>query len=152
MSAEAATNPTLPSRDPDRGSVLCAPRYGGTENTPTCFNQSFRLHKVNPVVLRTHPNSAEPVPWFAVIELWVALDRIQLRPPHCLEKRGTQPREFLPGDKVLVLVPTTDHKFLASWQGPPMDRMGGRGGRGMGGQPGGKKVRRDHRQERSQRP
>lgn len=32
--------------------------------------------------------------------------------------RGAQPREILPGDKVLVLIPTTAHKFLASWQGP----------------------------------
>ncbi|XP_071061873.1 uncharacterized protein [Pseudochaenichthys georgianus] len=32
--------------------------------------------------------------------------------------RGAQPREFLPGDKVLLLVPTTEHRFLASWQGP----------------------------------
>ncbi|XP_075939166.1 uncharacterized protein LOC142940136 [Anarhichas minor] len=31
--------------------------------------------------------------------------------------RGAQPREFQPGDKVLVLIPTTNHKFLASWQG-----------------------------------
>ena len=32
--------------------------------------------------------------------------------------RDAQPREFQPGDTVLVLVPTTDHTFLASWQGP----------------------------------
>ncbi|KAK5907135.1 hypothetical protein CesoFtcFv8_005015 [Champsocephalus esox] len=32
--------------------------------------------------------------------------------------RGAQPREFLLGDKVLLLVPTTEHRFLASWQGP----------------------------------
>ncbi|KAL7844104.1 hypothetical protein SRHO_G00226430 [Serrasalmus rhombeus] len=29
-----------------------------------------------------------------------------------------QPREFQPGDRVLVLVPTTTCKFLATWQGP----------------------------------
>ncbi|KAL6471724.1 hypothetical protein MHYP_G00203740 [Metynnis hypsauchen] len=32
--------------------------------------------------------------------------------------RPAQPREFQPGDRVLVLVPTTTCKFLATWQGP----------------------------------
>ncbi|KAJ8381218.1 hypothetical protein SKAU_G00019960 [Synaphobranchus kaupii] len=32
--------------------------------------------------------------------------------------RGAQPREFAPGDKVLVLVPTSECKFLAKWTGP----------------------------------
>uniref|UniRef100_A0A9J7WVK0 ribonuclease H n=1 Tax=Cyprinus carpio carpio TaxID=630221 RepID=A0A9J7WVK0_CYPCA len=32
--------------------------------------------------------------------------------------RAAQPREFQPGDHVMVLVPTTTCKFLASWQGP----------------------------------
>ncbi|XP_077948925.1 uncharacterized protein LOC144382966 isoform X6 [Gasterosteus aculeatus] len=32
--------------------------------------------------------------------------------------RSAQPREFKPGDKVLVLVPTVECKFLATWQGP----------------------------------
>ena len=32
--------------------------------------------------------------------------------------RPAQPREFKPGDRVLVLVPTADCKFLATWQGP----------------------------------
>ncbi|KAJ8364561.1 hypothetical protein SKAU_G00133920 [Synaphobranchus kaupii] len=32
--------------------------------------------------------------------------------------RGAQPREFGPGDKVLVLVPTSKCKFLAKWNGP----------------------------------
>ncbi|KAJ8346947.1 hypothetical protein SKAU_G00283480 [Synaphobranchus kaupii] len=32
--------------------------------------------------------------------------------------RGVQPREFAPGDKVLVLVPTSECKFLAKWNGP----------------------------------
>ncbi|KAJ8351611.1 hypothetical protein SKAU_G00230870 [Synaphobranchus kaupii] len=32
--------------------------------------------------------------------------------------RGAQPREFGPGDKVLVLVPTLECKFLAKWNGP----------------------------------
>ncbi|XP_063044707.1 uncharacterized protein LOC134438913 [Engraulis encrasicolus] len=32
--------------------------------------------------------------------------------------RPSQPREFKPGDRVLVLVPTVECKFLATWQGP----------------------------------
>jgi len=32
--------------------------------------------------------------------------------------RAAQPREFSPGDRVLVLVPTVECKFLATWQGP----------------------------------
>ena len=32
--------------------------------------------------------------------------------------RGAQQRNFQPGDKVLVLVPTTECKFLARWNGP----------------------------------
>ncbi|XP_056612851.1 protein NYNRIN-like [Triplophysa dalaica] len=32
--------------------------------------------------------------------------------------RPTQPREFQPGDRVLVLTPTATSKFLASWKGP----------------------------------
>lgn len=32
--------------------------------------------------------------------------------------RGASVREFQPGEKVLVLVPTTECKFLAKWQGP----------------------------------
>ncbi|KAL7882906.1 hypothetical protein SRHO_G00005640 [Serrasalmus rhombeus] len=32
--------------------------------------------------------------------------------------RPAQPREFQLGDRVLVLVPTTTCKFLATWQGP----------------------------------
>ncbi|XP_067293545.1 uncharacterized protein [Pseudorasbora parva] len=32
--------------------------------------------------------------------------------------RAAQPREFQPGDRVLVLVPTSTCKFLATWQGP----------------------------------
>ena len=40
--------------------------------------------------------------------------------------RGTQPREFQVGDKVLVLVPTVECKFLARWQGPyeVIERLG----------------------------
>ncbi|KAI2658155.1 Transposon Ty3-I Gag-Pol polyprotein [Labeo rohita] len=32
--------------------------------------------------------------------------------------RPAQPREFQPGDRVMVLVPTAACKFLATWQGP----------------------------------
>lgn len=32
--------------------------------------------------------------------------------------RGAQQRDFQPGDKVLVLVPTTECTFLAQWNGP----------------------------------
>jgi hypothetical protein len=32
--------------------------------------------------------------------------------------RGAQPREFQPGEKVLLLIPTTESKFLATWHGP----------------------------------
>ncbi|KAJ8381163.1 hypothetical protein SKAU_G00019410 [Synaphobranchus kaupii] len=32
--------------------------------------------------------------------------------------RGAQLREFQQGDKVLVLVPTSECKFLARWKGP----------------------------------
>ena len=40
--------------------------------------------------------------------------------------RGAQPREFQVGEKVLVLVPTVECKFLARWQGPyeVIERMG----------------------------
>ncbi|KAJ8368294.1 hypothetical protein SKAU_G00083220 [Synaphobranchus kaupii] len=40
--------------------------------------------------------------------------------------RGAQPREFAPGDKVLVLVPTSECKFLAKWNGPyeVMEKVG----------------------------
>ncbi|KAJ8356897.1 hypothetical protein SKAU_G00196910 [Synaphobranchus kaupii] len=40
--------------------------------------------------------------------------------------RGAQPREFAPGDKVLVLVPTSECKFLAKWNGPyeVIEKMG----------------------------
>ncbi len=35
-----------------------------------------------------------------------------------LYNRGTRPRQFTPGDKVLVLLPTSSSKLLAKWQGP----------------------------------
>lgn len=40
--------------------------------------------------------------------------------------RGTQIREFYPGEKVLVLIPSNECKFLARWLGPYeiVERMG----------------------------
>ncbi len=35
-----------------------------------------------------------------------------------LYNRGTRQRQFTPGDKVLVLLPTSSSKLLAKWQGP----------------------------------
>ncbi|XP_061098630.1 uncharacterized protein LOC133128839 [Conger conger] len=35
-----------------------------------------------------------------------------------LYNRGAQVREFAPGDKVMILVPTSECKFLAQWHGP----------------------------------
>ena len=35
-----------------------------------------------------------------------------------LYNRGTQLRQFAPGDEVLVLLPTSSSKLLAKWQGP----------------------------------
>ena len=32
--------------------------------------------------------------------------------------KGTRVREFVPGDPVLVLLPTSSSKLLAQWQGP----------------------------------
>ncbi|KAI2642954.1 Retrovirus-related Pol polyprotein [Labeo rohita] len=40
----------------------------------------------------------------------------QAQQPHY--NRVAQPREFQPGDRVMVLVPNSACKFLASWQGP----------------------------------
>ena len=36
----------------------------------------------------------------------------------CLYNRSAQVREFQPGDQVMVLVPTSECKFLAKWHGP----------------------------------
>ncbi len=35
-----------------------------------------------------------------------------------LYNRATRERQFTPGDKVLVLLPTSSSKLLAKWQGP----------------------------------
>ncbi|KAI2644624.1 Retrovirus-related Pol polyprotein [Labeo rohita] len=68
----------------------------------------------------------------------VALQELRLRNSglnclHCLKflvkaqqsqqrhyNRAAQPREFQPGDRVMVLVPNAACKFLATWQGPYM--------------------------------
>ena len=43
-----------------------------------------------------------------------------------LYNRGTKLRQFSPGDKVLVLLPTSSTKLLAKWQGPfVVTRRGG---------------------------
>ncbi|KAL1259983.1 hypothetical protein QQF64_007810 [Cirrhinus molitorella] len=41
-----------------------------------------------------------------------------------LYDRAAQPREFQPGDRVMVLVPTSACKFLATWKGPYIERVG----------------------------
>ena len=38
--------------------------------------------------------------------------------PAQIYNRGAQPREFQVGDRVLVLIPTAENKFLATWNGP----------------------------------
>ena len=52
--------------------------------------------------------------WPIVREHMAAAQQAQSR----VYNRGAQPREFAPGDKVLVLVPTSECKFLAKWHGP----------------------------------
>ncbi|KAJ8369139.1 hypothetical protein SKAU_G00091670 [Synaphobranchus kaupii] len=52
--------------------------------------------------------------WPMVREHMVEAQTAQAR----VYNRGAQPREFTPGDKVLVLVPTSECKFLAKWNGP----------------------------------
>ena len=49
-----------------------------------------------------------------------------------LYDRGTRLRDLTPGDKVLVLLPTSSTKLLAKWQGPFVvtGRVWGRGLRG----------------------
>ncbi len=44
-----------------------------------------------------------------------------------LYNRGTRLRKFAPGDKVLVLLPTSSSKLLAKWQGPFEGHTAGRG-------------------------
>ncbi|XP_061119601.1 uncharacterized protein LOC133142388 [Conger conger] len=45
------------------------------------------------------------------------MERVQ-REQARLYNRGAQVREFAPGDKVMILVPTSECKFLARWHGP----------------------------------
>ena len=52
--------------------------------------------------------------WPIVREHMAAAQQAQSR----VYNRGAQPREFGPGDRVLVLVPTSECKFLAKWHGP----------------------------------
>ncbi len=51
--------------------------------------------------------------WLSMENLLQAQDK-QMR----LYNRGTRLRQFTPGDKVLVLLPTSSSKLLAKWQGP----------------------------------
>lgn len=46
--------------------------------------------------------------------------------PRRLYNRGAKTRVFNPGDRLLVLVPTVESKFLEKWQGPfeIMERVG----------------------------
>ena len=54
-----------------------------------------------------------------------------------LYDRGTRLRDLTPGDKVLVLLPTSSTKLLAKWQGPfVVTRRVGRGLRGSAARPG----------------
>ena len=52
--------------------------------------------------------------WPMVREHMAAAQAAQAR----VYNRGAQPRVFAPGDRVLVLVPTSECKFLAKWHGP----------------------------------
>jgi len=51
-----------------------------------------------------------PIVWEHMAEAQTAQARVY--------NRGAQPWEFAPGDRVLVLVPTSECKFLAWWNGP----------------------------------
>ncbi|KAL0176575.1 hypothetical protein M9458_028905, partial [Cirrhinus mrigala] len=63
-----------------------------------------------------------------VQQMWEKIDRVMpLVREHLVNAqrsqqrhydRAAQPREFQPGDRVMVLVPTAACKFLATWQGP----------------------------------
>ncbi len=52
--------------------------------------------------------------WGALYGEFAAAQDKQMR----LYNRGTRLRQFTPGDKVLVLLPTSSSKLLAKWQGP----------------------------------
>jgi transposase InsO family protein len=52
--------------------------------------------------------------WPVVREHMAQAQRAQER----VNNRCVQPREFQPGEKVLVLIPTRESTFLATWHGP----------------------------------
>jgi hypothetical protein len=52
--------------------------------------------------------------WPVVREHMAQAQRTQER----VYNQGAQQREFHPGEKVLVLIPTTESKFLATWHRP----------------------------------
>lgn len=74
----------------------------------------------------------QPTPLFSVVEhveemrermmaIWPVVREHMAQAQHAQERvynRGAQPREFQPDEKVLVLIPTTESKFLATWHGP----------------------------------
>lgn len=61
-------------------------------------------------MMKTRIDRVMPIVWQHMEEAQHAQQRTYNRP--------AQAGEFRPGDQVLLLVPTTEHKFLASWQGP----------------------------------
>ncbi|XP_023856777.1 uncharacterized protein [Salvelinus sp. IW2-2015] len=50
--------------------------------------------------------------------LWPLVREHMLEAQTRVYNRGAQRRDFQPGDKVLVLVPTSEYTFLARWNGP----------------------------------
>ncbi|XP_053092893.1 uncharacterized protein LOC128318860 [Pangasianodon hypophthalmus] len=82
----------------------------------------------------------QPSPFFSLVdyvqEMQERIERVMpivkehLEAAQCEQKkahdRPAQPREFRPGDKVLLLIPDASCKFLAWWQGPyiVLERVG----------------------------
>ena len=57
----------------------------------------------------------------SVVTLWdkakANLERAQIRQKNVYDK-NTKPRQLAVGDLVLILLPSSDNKLLAKWQGP----------------------------------
>lgn len=56
-----------------------------------------------------------------MMAIWPVVREHMAQAQHAQEhvyNQGAQPREFHPGEVVLVLIPTTESKFLATWHGP----------------------------------
>ncbi|KAL0176991.1 hypothetical protein M9458_029321, partial [Cirrhinus mrigala] len=67
----------------------------------------------------------QPAPHRTIVEhvrqMRERIDRVMPKAQQAQQRhynRAAQPREFQPGDRVMVLVPSSACKFLASWQGP----------------------------------